>query len=139
MPQAAHTCAARAGVIYLSKTLATEWAPLNVRVNCIGPGVIETEGFVMYPEEALKRFHQANPMKPRGNAWDVTETITYLASPAGPFLTSPLLLIDLTQTLRSFVRAARTPQLFTAADPAPLMILYSLAFTDMSDVVLALL
>src|SRR3546814_20180164 len=58
MPQAAHTCAARAGVIYLSKTLATEWAPLNVRVNCIGPGVTETAGFVMYPEEALKRFHQ---------------------------------------------------------------------------------
>src|SRR3546814_1043878 len=83
MPQAAHTCAARAGVIYLSKTLATEWAPLNVRVNCIGPGVIETEGFVMYPEEALKRFHQANPMKQRGNAWDVAEAITYLASPAG--------------------------------------------------------
>ena len=43
MPQAAHTCAARAGVIYLSKTVATEWAPYNVRVNCIGPGVIETE------------------------------------------------------------------------------------------------
>src|SRR3546814_21091019 len=86
MPQAAHTCAARAGVIYLSKTLATEWAPLNVRVNCIGPGVIETEGFVMYPEEALKRFHQANPMKQRGNAWDVAESITYLASPAGRFI-----------------------------------------------------
>ncbi|MDE2621406.1 MAG: SDR family NAD(P)-dependent oxidoreductase, partial [Sphingomonadales bacterium] len=61
MPQAAHTCAARAGVIYLSKTVATEWAPHNIRVNCIGPGVIETEGFRMYPEEALARFHQANP------------------------------------------------------------------------------
>mgnify|MGYP003320934285 CR=1 FL=1 len=31
MPQAAHTCAARAGTIYLSKTLATEWAPHNIR------------------------------------------------------------------------------------------------------------
>src|SRR3546814_11520284 len=41
MPQAAHTCAARAGVIYLSKTLATEWAPPNVRVKCIGPGRTE--------------------------------------------------------------------------------------------------
>ncbi len=38
MPQAAHSCAARAGVIYLSKTIATEWAPLNIRVNCDGAG-----------------------------------------------------------------------------------------------------
>lgn len=94
MPQAAHTCAARAGVIYLSKTLATEWAPHNIRINCIGPGVIETEGFVMYPEEALKRFHKANPMKMRGDAWDVAESIVYLASPAGRFINGDLLIID---------------------------------------------
>ena len=31
MPQVAHTCAARAGVIALSKTLSTEWAPLKIR------------------------------------------------------------------------------------------------------------
>jgi NAD(P)-dependent dehydrogenase (short-subunit alcohol dehydrogenase family) len=94
MPQAAHTCAARAGVIYLSKTLATEWAQWNVRVNCIGPGVIETEGFRMYPEEALKRFHKANPMKMRGNAWDVAEAIAYLASPAARFINGELIIMD---------------------------------------------
>ena len=38
MPQVAHTCAARSGVIYLSKTLSTEWAPLGIRVNCVAPG-----------------------------------------------------------------------------------------------------
>ncbi|WP_244982807.1 SDR family oxidoreductase [Croceicoccus marinus] len=94
MPQAAHTCAARAGVIYLSKTVATEWAPHDIRVNCIGPGVIETEGFAMYPEEALKRFHKANPMKARGNAWDVAEQVMYLASPAADFINGDLIIID---------------------------------------------
>lgn len=94
MPQAAHTCAARAGVIYLSKTLATEWAPFNIRVNCIGPGVIETEGFGVYPEEALARFHKANPMKMRGDAWDVAEAIAYLASPAARFINGDLMIID---------------------------------------------
>ena len=94
MPQAAHTCAARAGVIYLSKTMATEWAPHRIRVNCIGPGVIETEGFGVYPEEALARFHQANPMKVRGDAWDVAEAIAYLASPAARFVNGDLLIID---------------------------------------------
>lgn len=94
MPQAAHTCAARAGVIYLSKTLATEWAPFDIRVNCIGPGVIETEGFGVYPEEALVRFHKANPMKQRGDAWDVAQKIVYLASPAARFINGELSIID---------------------------------------------
>lgn len=94
MPQAAHTCAARAGVIYLSKTLATEWSQWNIRVNCIGPGVIETEGFAMYPEEALARFHKANPMKARGDAWDVAEQVVYLASPAADFINGDLIILD---------------------------------------------
>lgn len=94
MPQAAHTCAARAGVIYLSKTLATEWAEHRIRVNCIGPGVIETEGFGVYPEAALGRFHNANPMKTRGNAWDVAECIIYLASPAARFINGDLIIMD---------------------------------------------
>lgn len=94
MPQAAHNCAARAGVIYLSKTLATEWAPHRIRVNCIAPGVIETEGFLIYPDEALKRFHNANPMKSRGNAWDIAEQVIYLASPAARFINGDLIVID---------------------------------------------
>jgi citronellol/citronellal dehydrogenase len=44
MPGVAHTCAARAGVILASKTAAVEWAPLGIRVNCVAPGVISTEG-----------------------------------------------------------------------------------------------
>lgn len=94
MPQAAHNCAARAGVIYLSKTLATEWAPHRIRVNCVAPGVIETEGFLIYPDEALKRFHNANPMKTRGNAWDIAEQVVYLASPAARFINGDLIVID---------------------------------------------
>ena len=94
MPQAAHTCAARAGVIYLSKTLATEWAPLGIRVNCIAPGVIETEGLNVYPKEALKRFHEANPLKRGGSAWTVAEAAAYLNAPSGDFVTGDLLVVD---------------------------------------------
>ena len=55
MPGVAHTCAARAGVIYLSKTLAVEWAPLGIRVNNVAPGVTATEGMNVYPEERRAR------------------------------------------------------------------------------------
>jgi len=113
MPQAAHTCAARAGVIYLSKTLATEWSQWNIRVNCIGPGVIETEGFRMYPEEALARFHKANPMRMRGNAWDVAESIAYLASPAARFINGDLIVIDGGQAQWGVIWPAGMPDYFS--------------------------
>ena len=94
MPQAAHSCAARAGVIYLSKTLATEWAPHGIRVICIAPGTIETEGFAIYPPDALARFHEANPMKRLGNGWDVAEGVVYLAADSGNFVTGEVITID---------------------------------------------
>ncbi|MEX6723912.1 SDR family oxidoreductase [Parapedomonas caeni] len=118
MPQAAHTCAARAGVIYLSKTLATEWAPFDIRINCIGPGVIETEGFGVYPEEALQRFHQANPMKRKGNAWDVAEQIAYLASPAARFINGDLIIIDGGQAQWGVVWPAGMPDYFNEGGAA---------------------
>ena len=42
--QTTHSAAARAGVVYLSKSVAVEWAPLQIRVNCIAPGTIATPG-----------------------------------------------------------------------------------------------
>ncbi len=94
MPQSAHTCAARAGVIYLSKTLSTEWAPLNIRVNCIAPGAIETEGVARYPADALKNFPLANPMKRFGDVWDIAETAVYLAAPSSKFVTGEVITVD---------------------------------------------
>jgi NAD(P)-dependent dehydrogenase (short-subunit alcohol dehydrogenase family) len=95
MPQVAHTCAARAGVIYLSKTLATEWAPLNIRVNCLAPGSIATEGLNVYPRAAAEAFKQSNPMLKLGDVFDIAHGTVYLAAPqTGSFITGELLAID---------------------------------------------
>lgn len=94
MPQSAHSCAARAGVIYLSKTVSTEWAPLKIRVNCIAPGAIETEGVTQYPGDALKDFPMANPMKRFGDVWDIAETAVYLAAPSSKFVTGEVITVD---------------------------------------------
>jgi citronellol/citronellal dehydrogenase len=94
MPGVAHTCAARAGVIYLSKTLAVEWAPLRVRVNCVAPGVIATEGMNVYPEEARAEFDRSNPMKRFGDVQDVADACCYLAGPSGKFITGEVITVD---------------------------------------------
>ncbi|MFZ9059944.1 MAG: SDR family oxidoreductase [Steroidobacteraceae bacterium] len=95
MPQVAHTCAARAGVIYLSKSVSTEWAPLGIRVNCVAPGSVATEGLNVYPREAAEAFRFSNPMKAFGDAYDIANAVAYLASPeTGKFITGELLAVD---------------------------------------------
>ncbi|MEO1580705.1 MAG: SDR family oxidoreductase [Pseudomonadota bacterium] len=94
MPQVAHTCAARAGVIYLSKTVSTEWAPLNVQVNCVAPGSISTEGLNVYEPEVARMFQYANPMHRFGDALDIAQAIVYLAAPSGKFITGEVLSVD---------------------------------------------
>jgi citronellol/citronellal dehydrogenase len=94
MPGVAHSCAARAGVIYLSKTLAIEWAPLGIRVNCVAPGIIATEGMSVYPEEARAALPGSNLMKRFGEVRDVTDAVCYLAGPSGAFITGEVLVVD---------------------------------------------
>lgn len=94
MPGVAHTCAARAGVIYLSKTLAIEWAPLNIRVNCVAPGAIATEGMDVYSEEAQRDLPRSNLMQRYGEARDVADAVTYLIGPSGAFVTGEVMVVD---------------------------------------------
>jgi NAD(P)-dependent dehydrogenase (short-subunit alcohol dehydrogenase family) len=90
----AHTCAARAGVIYASKSVAVEWAPLNIRVNCVAPGIIATEGMRVYPDEARERFTESNPMRRFASAWEIAEACIYLASDASGFMTGEVMTLD---------------------------------------------
>lgn len=94
IPQSAHSAAARAGVLHLTKSLAVEWAPHNIRLNCIAPGTVVTEGLNEYPEVAISRHGKGNPMKRMGDTWDIAEAIAWLCSPAADFVTGEFLHID---------------------------------------------
>jgi citronellol/citronellal dehydrogenase len=94
MPGVAHTAAARAGVIALSKTLAIEWAPLGIRVNCVAPGLIETSGMNAYQPEAVKAMMQTNVMKRIGQAEEVADAAWLLAGDGGSFVTGEVLHVD---------------------------------------------
>jgi len=94
IPQSAHTAAARAGVVYLSKSLAVEWAPLRIRVNCIAPGNTLTEGVDQYPPEYIERFAAGNPMQRAGDTWDLAQAVVYLSSSSGKWITGALLHVN---------------------------------------------
>jgi len=90
----AHTIAARSGVIGLSRAIAVEWAPLQIRVNCIAPGAIETEGWAVYTPEARAAYPRSNPMMRPGSAWDIAEACAYMSGPSGTFITGETLTVD---------------------------------------------
>ena len=94
MPGVAHTMAARAGIIGVTRTVAVEWAPLNVRVNCLAPGLTATEGLEVYPPEAQKEFPLANPMRRPGTPMEIAEACIYLSAPSGGFITGEVLTVD---------------------------------------------
>ena len=87
----AHTVAARAGVIALSETLAVEWAPLKIRVNCIAPGAIETPGWRVYQPEQRATYARSNPMMRAGTAWEVAEACAYLGGAGAEYVTGETL------------------------------------------------
>jgi citronellol/citronellal dehydrogenase len=94
IPGIAHSIAARAGVIGASRTVAVEWAPLRVRVNCIAPGLTASEGLEVYPDEARAEFHRANPLRRPGTLREIAEAAVFLASPAASFMTGEVMTVD---------------------------------------------
>lgn len=94
MPGVAHTVAARAGIIGVTRTVAVEWAPLGVRVNCVAPGLTATEGLDVYPPEARKEFPLANPLKRPGTPMEIAESVIYLSASSGSFITGEVVTVD---------------------------------------------
>lgn len=85
--------AAKAAVIQLTKSLAVEWAPYNIRVNCISPGYIDTEA-VSESEEWRPVWERLTPMNRRGKPEELSTAVLYLAGYGSSFTTGSDLVID---------------------------------------------
>jgi citronellol/citronellal dehydrogenase len=91
----AHSNAARAGVLGLTRTLALEWARDGVRLNCIGPGVVETEeARAKYGAEVMERSVARTPIKRPTLPAEIAELVAFLSSPAATMITAQFLQID---------------------------------------------
>jgi 3-oxoacyl-[acyl-carrier protein] reductase len=80
-------CAAKAGIIGLTKQMAREFAPHNVLVNAIAPALIDTEMLYWRTPEQWKETLESIPLKRLGDPNDLAELAVFLASNGGNFIT----------------------------------------------------
>ncbi len=91
-PGIAHTSAARAGVLELSRTLAFEWGP-KVRINCVAPGAVKTEAFEHTYHPDIFKLCEAQPIPRFGRPEEIAYAVTFLASPAATFITGDCIFV----------------------------------------------
>ena len=86
-----HYAASKAALIGLSKSLALELGPSGIRVNCVAPGVIDTEMNAMHSEETMRGLADETPLGRIGTAAEVADSILYLCSEHASFITGQVL------------------------------------------------
>jgi len=97
MPGMAHSGAARAGMVNLTKTAAFEWAYAQVRVNAVAPGWIASSGMDAYGAgmaPMIRSLKDNLPMKRMGLESEVSSVIAFLLSPGACFITGITVAID---------------------------------------------
>ena len=95
-PSIAHYCASKGGVVAMTEAMAIELAPMGILVNCIGPGVIEsemTEGMLKDPKQAEALLARA-PLKRAGKAEEIAAGVVFFSSEEAAYTTGTILYID---------------------------------------------
>lgn len=83
--------AAKAALIGFTRALAKEVGPSGIRVNCVAPGVIQTDMMAGFDEAALQELREETPLCRLGTVQDVAQAAAFLLSDAAGFITGQVL------------------------------------------------
>ncbi len=96
VPSATPYGASKSGLLGMTRALATEWAPLGIRVNGIGPGYFRTDLTEVFYQDAdwAERMQAKIPLARFGNLEDLAGAAIFFCSPAASYVTGQVLYID---------------------------------------------
>jgi len=90
-PGQTNYCAAKAGVIGFTRSLAREVASRNITINAVAPGFIATEMTESMPEEAREKMLDNIPLQRAGKPEEVADTVAFLASEQAQYITGEVI------------------------------------------------
>lgn len=91
--EVAYACT-KAAIIALTRSLAMELAPSGIRVNCVAPGVINTDMVQVLGQETLRDLAEQTPLGRLGTPEDIAHAVAFLASDKASFITGQVLGAD---------------------------------------------
>lgn len=86
--------AAKAGVVALTKTMAWEWAPAGIRVNCVAPGAVRTAASRFSDDGDAGQVVEHVPLRRLGEPEDVANSCLFLCSEGADYITGVTLRVD---------------------------------------------
>jgi NAD(P)-dependent dehydrogenase (short-subunit alcohol dehydrogenase family) len=94
--QRAAYCASKGGLVQLTRSLAIDHGPDGVRVNCVCPGLIDTNmaDWIRHDEEALSRWAGGIPARRMGSPAEVADAVSFLASDSARYFHGAVLAVD---------------------------------------------
>lgn len=87
-------CAAKAGVIGMTKSMAKELASRNICVNAVAPGYIDTDMTETLSDQVKEAVKKEIPLGRTGKPEEIAETVAFLASDRASYITGQVLLVD---------------------------------------------
>jgi len=90
------SAAAKAGVLAMTRSLAVEWGPKGIRLNCVAPGLFPTKGAweQLYTPEQAREQKNTVPLRRVGEHVELANLYAYLASDMSQYITGDLIVMD---------------------------------------------